>query len=101
MIKIIDGYGFEQDDLQFTLYAFGTRQKASCFGRTAADGEMVEYKDTLGYYSSVQSMCESCLKHAVKARADRDQIDSISEYVSAMKEIASDIREAIGTYTFS
>lgn len=100
MIKIIDGYGFEQDDLQFTLYAFGTRQKASCFGRTVKDGEMVEYKDTLGYYSSIQSMCEACLKHAVKERADRDQIDSISEYVAAMKEIASDILEAIGTYKF-
>ena len=100
MIKIIDGYGFEQDDMQFTLYAIGKRQKASCFGRTAADGEMIEYKDTLGYYSSVQSMCEACLKHAVKARADRDQIDSIGEYVAAMKEIASDIRESIGTYKF-
>ncbi len=100
MIKIIDGYGFEQDDMQFTLYAVGKRQKTSCFGRTAVDGEMIEYKDTLGYYSSIQSMCEACLKHAVKARADRDQIDSIGEYVAAMKEIASDIREAIGAYTF-
>lgn len=100
MIKIIDGYGFEQDDMQFTLYAVGKRQKTSCFGRTAADGEMIEYKDTIGYYSSVQSMCEACLKHAVKARTDRDQIDSIGEYVAAMKEIASDIRESIGVYTF-
>lgn len=100
MIKIIDGYGFEQDDMQFTLYAVGKRQKTSCFGRTAADGEMIDYKDTIGYYSSVQSMCEACLKHAVKARADRDQIDSIGEYMDAMKEIASDIQKSIGTYKF-
>ena len=100
MIKIIDGYGFEQDDMQFTLYAYGTRQKASCFGRTAADGEMIEYKETLGYFSSLSTMCEACLKHAVKARADRNQIDSIGEYVAAMKEIAYDIRESIRAYTF-
>ena len=101
MIKIIDGYGFEQDDMQFILYAYGERQKQAAFGRTVADGETVEYKEVLGYFSSMQAMCDACLKHATRARADAEQIDSLRGYIRAMDEIARDIRDAIGTHTFS
>ena len=101
MIKIIDGYGFEQDDMQFTLYAYGTRQKASCFGRTAADGEMIEYKETLGYFSSLSAMCEACLKHAVKVRADLEQVETLRDYIRIMNEISIQIQNATKTHTES
>ena len=101
MIKIIDGYGFEQDDMQFTLYAYGTRQKASCFGRTAADGEMIEYKETLGYFSSLSTMCEACLKHAVRERANREQVESLRDYMRIMNEISIRIQDATKTHTES
>lgn len=99
MIKIIDGYGFEQDDMQFTLYAVGKRQKTSCFGRTAADGEMVEYKDTLGYFSTLSAMLESCLKHATLKAADEDGVDNIGGYIKIMSEIADRIKEFANTHT--
>lgn len=99
MIKIIDGYGFEQDDLQFTLYAFGTRQKASCFGRTVKDGEMVEYKDALGYFSNFSAMLESCLKHATRNAAEKADVDNIGDYIKLMQEIADKIKEFANTHT--
>ena len=93
MIKIIEGYGFEQDDMQFTLYAVGKRQKTSCFGRTAADGEMIEYKDTIGYYSSMSAMLESCLKHATRKAAEESGVDNIGDYIRIMREISGEIKE--------
>lgn len=92
MIKIIEGYGFEQDDMQFTLYAVGTRQKASCFGRTASDGEMIEYKDTLGYFSSFSAMLESCLKHATRKATAEANVDNIGDYIKIMRQIANEIK---------
>lgn len=99
MIKIIDGYGFEQDDLQFTLYAVGTRQKTSCFGRTAVDGEMIEYKDTLGYYSSLSAMLESCLKHATRKATEEAGVDNIGDYIKIMRQIADEIKSFAEAHT--
>lgn len=99
MIKIIDGYAFEQDDLQFTLYAVGTRQKSSCFGRTAAEGEMIEYKETLGYFSSLSAMLESCLKHATRKATESVGVDNIGDYIKIMQDIASEIKLFAETHT--
>lgn len=97
MIKIIDGFYFEQDDMQFTLYAAGKRQKTSCFGRTAADGEMIEYKDTLGYFSTLSAMLESCLKHATRKATEEAGVDNIGDYIKIMREIADRIKEFANT----
>lgn len=93
MIKIIDGYGFEQDDMQFTLYAVGKRQKTSCFGRTVADGEMIEYKDIIGYYSSMSAMLESCIKHSTRKTTEEAGVDNIGDYIRIMQEISREIKE--------
>ena len=100
MIKIIDGYGFEHDDMNFVLYAVGTRQKTSCFGRTAAEGEMVEYKDVLGYYSSLQALCEACLKIATRKGAESANVKNLGDYIEIMKQIASEIRSAVDITAF-
>lgn len=92
MIKIIEGYAFEQDALQFTLYAVGTRQKASCFGRKAAEGEMVEFKETLGYFSSLQAMCEACLKHATRKAAENAHVENLGDYIAIMQQIHGEIK---------
>lgn len=98
MIKIIEGYGFEQDDLQFTLYAVGTRQKSSCFGRMVAEGEMVEYKDILGYYSSLSAMLESRLKHATRKATERAGVENIGDYIKIMRGIANEIKTSAEAY---
>lgn len=92
MIKIIEGYGFEQDDLQFTLYSVGTRKKQAAFGRSVQNGEMIEYKDTLGYYSNLSDMLESCLKHATRKAADNAEVDNLGDYIKIMREIADRIK---------
>lgn len=98
MIKIIEGYGFEQDDLQFTLYAFGTRKKQAVFGSTVQDVEMVEYKDSLGYFSSLAAMLESCLKHATRKATEEAGIDNISDYIKIMRGIAHEIKSSAEAY---
>ena len=92
MIKIIEGFYFEQDDMQFILYAAGKRQKQSAFGRTVADGEMIEYKDTLGYFSSLPAMLESCLKHATRKATDEAEVDNIGDYIKIMQELTDKIK---------
>lgn len=92
MIKIIEGYGFEQDDLQFTLYAVGTRKKQAAFGRTVHDGEMIEYKEVIGYFGNLSDTLESCLKHATRKATGESGVDNIGDYIKIMQEIADRIK---------
>lgn len=54
MIKIIDGYGFEQDRNGFTLFEVGKRQKG-VFGKlNEKSDELIDFKTEIGYYSTIQ-----------------------------------------------
>ena len=59
-VKIIDSYAFEHDRFGYTLFEVGKREKG-VFGspdKQQKTGELVDYKETVGYYSNVTSMLE-------------------------------------------
>lgn len=93
MIKIIDGYGFDQDRNGITLFEIGQRE--SVIQRTKIKtGEIKDYADVLGYYSTMSAMLESCLKHATRRTAEREQVKTIGEYINIMQRIKNEIIKA-------
>lgn len=90
MIKIIEGYGFEQDRFCYTLYETGVREKKD-FQTRKATGQKVEYADVIGYYGDMNAMLNACLKHATMRAAETKNIENIHGYLFAMKEIQEKI----------
>lgn len=100
MIKIIDGYEFEHDGKCFILYEVGTREKG-VFGKVdAKSGEMVEYRNALGYYGTLRAMCEACLKFATQKAADAAGVKTLGDYISIMEQIADEIKSAVNVTAF-
>lgn len=99
-VKIIDGYAFEHDTFGYVLFETGTRQKVSCFGREAAEGEMVEYKDTLGYFSSLPAVLESCMKHATRKATENAGVKNLGDYIEIMRQISGEIKSFAETTAF-
>ena len=100
MIKIIEGFYFEQDRNGFTLFEVGKRQKG-VFGKVnEKSNETVDYQDTLGYYSTIQGVLEGCLKHATRKAADSDGAKQIGDYIEIMKQIADEIKQSVDVTAF-
>lgn len=94
MIKIIDGYGFEQDKMNFTLYEFGQRE--GYVQRTKIKtGKMVDYMEPIGYYNNLTTMAEAVLKQATKKAADASEVKTIGEYIQIMQQIKNEIVTAL------
>lgn len=86
-VKIIDGYEFEQDKHGFILYE-------------VKQTETGEYKDTLGYYSSVKTLLTACLQHATRKAADNAGVRELGDYVAIMQEIWNEIKAAVDLTAF-
>ena len=94
MINIIDGYGFDYDGMNYTLYETGRRE---CYiQRTKIKtGEVKDYADAIGYYSTIDAMAAACLDKATKKAADSEDVKTIGEYLDVMRRIRNDILTAL------
>lgn len=100
MIKIIEGFYFEQDRNGFTLFEAGKRQKG-VFGKVnEKSGEMIDYQIELGYYGTIQGVLEGCLKHATRKAADSAAVKQIGDYIEIMKQIADEIKQSVDITAF-
>ncbi len=100
MIKIIEGYGFEQDRNGFTLFEVGKRQKGVFGKANEKSDELIDFKTELGYYSTIQGVLESCIKHATRKAADSSGVKQIGDYIEIMKQIANEIKQSVDVTAF-
>ena len=100
MIKIIEGFYFEQDRNGFTLFEVGKRQKGVFGKANEKSNETVDYQDTLGYYGTIQGVLEGCLKHATRKAVDSDGAKQIGDYIEIMKQIADEIKQSVDVTAF-
>ena len=101
-VKIIDSYAFEHDRFGYTLFEVGKREKG-VFGspdKQQKTGELVDYKETVGYYSNVTSMLEACLKCATQKAAETAKVKSIGDYLEIMRNIADEIKSCLSITAF-
>jgi hypothetical protein len=94
MIKIIDGYGFEQDRNGITLFEIGQRE-AFVQRTKIKTGEIKDYADALGYYGTMSAMLNGLLKHATRKAAEQENVQTIGEYIKIMQNIKSEILDAV------
>ena len=93
MIEIIEGYSFDFDDRQYTLYRTGVREKRE-FGTGRLTGEMVGYKETLGYYSRMRDLIAAVLRVETKRRAAEENVQTLREYLQLADEIGRRLVDA-------
>lgn len=99
MTKIIDGFAFEQDRNGFTLFEVGQREKLD-FGTKKPTGEIVSYQTELGYYGTIQTVLEGCLKHATRKATESAAVTEIADYIQIMKRIADEIKQSVDITAF-
>lgn len=99
MVNIIDGYSFDHDGTQYTLYKSGSRNKIDPKTRKPT-GDILEYTDTIGYYSSITAMLQTVLKLATHDACSNAEVTQIGDYISFMGEICEKIRVSLETTSF-
>lgn len=90
MVKITDNYFYEADGTQYTLIHKGTRPKGK-FGSKESDGEMIEFTETIGYYTTIGAMLTSCAKRITAQKVANGEITTISEHISALKQLKNQL----------
>lgn len=90
MIHIIDKYYYEIDDSQYILYECGRREKIDIKTKKGT-GEMKEYQDCLGYFTSLESMLNKLIKSWGNDKSRRNNIASISEHIRILSDIRKDV----------
>lgn len=99
MIKIIEGYGFEHDSQQFILYRTGKREKLE-FGTKNKTGQIVEYKELVGFYTNLATVCMAVLNLETKRAAESAGVDNLGDYLAIMERISQEIKAAVETTAF-
>lgn len=94
MVKITDGYFFEVDGKQFTLYAREKREKID-FKTRKPTGEIIEADRFIGYYMSASAMLIAAADDALAKECANGQIETIHEYLERYREIVNDLRNAV------
>lgn len=92
MIKIIDNYYYDVDGTQYTLYYKGSRNKIDIKTKKATD-EIIEFTDTVGYFTSIKTMVKACIKHSAMSNAAG--LETIKEYLDYIKQLEDKLEEAL------
>lgn len=93
LIHIIDGYYYEIDDGQYVLYECGTREKIDIKTKKPS-GEMREFQDCLGYFSTLENMLNRLIKIYGNDKALNSNIATLSEHIDILQSIREDILNA-------
>lgn len=94
MVKITNGYFFETDRKQFTLYAREKREKID-FKTRKPTGEIIEADRFIGYYTNISAMLIAAADDALAKECADGQIETIHDYLERYREIVNDLRNAV------
>lgn len=84
-INLIDNYYFTADEKQYILVERGNKLKLS-FGTKEPTGETTNYTTICGYYSSITSMIEACIKTVNLKSIRNGKISTLTECISQLNE---------------
>lgn len=93
MVKILDGWYYIPEKRQYTLVHIYEREKG-VFGKTdQKSGEIVQKKEEVGYFRTLEGMLHRLAALLAKERYDRGEIETLKEYIAALKEIKAELAE--------
>ena len=96
MVKITEKFYFDNDGTQYILVQQGTRPGIDRKTKQPT-GELVNYTENIGYYSSIGAMLEKCSKLLLADKTKNEEITTISEYISEMKQLKKDFTDLISS----
>ncbi len=85
-IKITDNFYFTADSDQYILVECSEREKIDRKTRKPT-GEIGQYEDILGYYSSIEVLIRGCRKIMVREKVSDGSLDTIDDIVGYMNNI--------------
>lgn len=96
MVKIGLGYYYERDKKvkNYTLIFKEVRNKFDFSTKTYLD-EKIEAKQTVGYYSNIEKMCEAAAEDYVTRKADSGEVTNIHEWLTEYRKAVAEIVAAI------
>lgn len=96
MIKIIDGWGFEVEEKQYTLIHEYQKEKGVFGKRSEASGEFVTKREEVGFFTNLSSMLRRLAQILCKEKVDEGEITTIGEYIAKLKELEDGLKEICG-----
>lgn len=93
-IKITDNFYFTADSDQYILVECGEREKIDRKTRKPT-GEIGQYEDILGYYSSIEVLIRGCRKIMVREKVSDGSLDTIDDIVGYMNNINNRLDEIL------
>lgn len=96
-INLVDGYWFSTDGVQYILNKSGTRNKIDLKTRKQTD-EIIEYTDTIGYYTDITSMLKACVKDANMSGIISGDIKSLNDCLNQMTDLYDKLSDLTNGY---
>lgn len=96
MVKIKERFYFDNDGTQYILVQQGTRPGIDRKTKKPT-GELVNYTEIVGYYSSIGAMLEKCSRLLLADKIKSGDITTISEYISEMKRLKNEFADLISS----
>ena len=93
-IKITDNFYFTADSDQYILIECGKRKKIDLKTRKPT-GEIIDYEDTIGYYSSIEALVRGCRKIMVREKVSDGSLDIIDGIIGYMNKIDDRLDEIL------
>jgi hypothetical protein len=96
-VIIIDGWSFTADENQYILVHTYMKPKVD-FKTRKPTGEMVEKREEVGYFKTVEAMLRRLTEILVRDKAGERQIETIKDYVAELDRINKRLHEACRGY---
>lgn len=93
-IHLVGNYYYTADDNQYILLECGSRKKIDRKTHKLTD-EIMEYEDTLGYYSTLSTLVKDCVTYSNKAATANGEISTLRQAIIQINEIYSEINNKI------
>ena len=94
MIKIIDGWYYEVDELQYTLIHIYECEKMK-FGTKEKTGEIKTVRSEIGYFRNLELMLIRVAELIAKEKVAAGEITTIREHIQELKNIKSQLSELV------
>ena len=98
MIKITDSYYYEADGTQYTLIHKGIRFKTDKHTKKET-AESVSFTETLGYYTTLETLLKACAKRITAERINSGAITTLSEHISELKQLKSSFEQLLADFS--
>lgn len=93
-IKIINNFYFTADTDNYILLECGQRKKIDIKTKKPT-GEIIDYEDVLGYYSSFKTLIRGCRKIIVRKKIVDNTLTTIDDILDYMNDINNRLDEIL------